>query len=306
MKFTVFQDSRIGKRKSNQDRIGYCYSRDAMLMVVADGMGGHLYGEIAAHIAVQFITEAFQREAKPTLRDPLLFLSQSFIRAHHAIIDYAEEKRLEDVPRTTCVACIIQDNVACWAHAGDSRLYLIRQGKPLAQTRDHSRLQMLVDQGLVSEEEIPTHPARNRIFSCLGGQHSPQVDFSRKTPLQAGDYILLCSDGVWGMLDNAELIRILTTGEMSQSVARLMSRAEQAGGAHCDNLSLVALRWEDSYTEESSGAISTQNLPSDHFTTKLGNFTRSKDMETPENDLSDDEIERAIQEINSAIQKYSK
>ncbi|MFN3496334.1 MAG: PP2C family protein-serine/threonine phosphatase, partial [Hydrogenophaga sp.] len=75
MRFTIFQDSRVGKRKSNQDRMAYSYSRDALLMVVADGMGGHFQGEVAAQIAVQYLVESFQREAKPRLNDPFLFLN---------------------------------------------------------------------------------------------------------------------------------------------------------------------------------------------------------------------------------------
>ncbi len=108
MRFTIFQESRIGRRKSNQDRMAYSYSRDALLMVVADGMGGHLQGEVAAQIAVQYLVESFQREAKPRLNDPFLFLSRGLTNAHCAILDYADERDIEDGPRTTCVACVIQ------------------------------------------------------------------------------------------------------------------------------------------------------------------------------------------------------
>ena len=78
-------------------------------MVIADGMGGHYYGEIAAQIAVQTLIESFQREANPEIRDPFLFLQKSMINAHHSIIDFTELHKLNDSPRTTCVACIVQD-----------------------------------------------------------------------------------------------------------------------------------------------------------------------------------------------------
>ena len=129
MKFSIYQESRQGPRKSNQDRVAYCYSRDALCMVIADGMGGHLHGEVAAQIATQFIAEAFQREAQPRIADPFKFLLDSITSAHHAIVDYANLRSLLETPRTTCVACIIQDGIAHWAHVGDSRLYLIRNGK---------------------------------------------------------------------------------------------------------------------------------------------------------------------------------
>ena len=102
-------------------------------MVVADGMGGHLHGEVAAQIAVQYITEAFQREAQPQLKDPFLFLSGGLGNAHHAILDYAADRVLPEAPRTTCVACVVQDTVAYWAHAGDSRLYAFRGGRIMAR-----------------------------------------------------------------------------------------------------------------------------------------------------------------------------
>lgn len=305
MKFTVYQDSRIGQRKSNQDRVAYCYSRDALLMVLADGMGGHLHGEVAAQICVQYITHAFQREARPSLRDPFVFLSQGLTNAHHAILDYAEEKHLSDVPRTTCVACIIQDNVAYWAHAGDSRLYHLRGGRIAHQTRDHSRLQLLIEQGLAMPEERHTHPLRNRIFSCLGGTQPPQIDYSKKTPLSAGDILTLCSDGAWGPLEPMDLIRFLTVPNLEHGVMRLMQQAETAGGKQCDNLSLIALRWEENYEGESLGSISTQTMPANGFSTNMGAFTLGSGSPPP-TDLSDEEIEKAIQEINNAIQKFSK
>ena len=158
MKFTIFHESRIGRRKSNQDRLSYCYSRESLLMVVADGMGGHLHGEVAAQIAVQYITEAFQREAHPQLKDPFLFLSGALTNAHHAILDYASDRFLPEAPRTTCVACVVQDSIAYWAHAGDSRLYAIRGGRILAQTRDHSRVQRMVEDGLITPEAAVHHP----------------------------------------------------------------------------------------------------------------------------------------------------
>ena len=87
MKFTIYQESRIGKRANNEDRLAHCYSRDALLMVIADGMGGHYYGEVAAQIAVQTLAESFQREATPELRDPFMFLQKALSNAHHAIAD---------------------------------------------------------------------------------------------------------------------------------------------------------------------------------------------------------------------------
>ncbi|MRR50704.1 MAG: serine/threonine-protein phosphatase [Rhodocyclaceae bacterium] len=302
MKFTIFQDSRIGKRKSNQDRLAYSYSRDALMMVVADGMGGHLHGEIAAQIAAQYITETFQREAKPTLTDPFLFLSRTLTNAHHAIIDYSVEQGLAEAPRTTCVCCVVQDSVAYWAHAGDSRLYLLRGNRILTMTHDHTRVQSLVDQGLISAEDALHHPSRNRVYSCLGGTQSPQIDFSRKTPLKAGDTFLLCTDGVWGPLGDDLIVRGLTGVNLIQAVPRLMQHAEERGGETADNLSAIAMTWEDNYDDgDTTLGVETQTMPLGAHTTTMEEFGRHR---PPQPDLTDDDIEKAIDEIRNAIEKY--
>lgn len=303
MKFTIFQETRTGRRKDNQDRLSYSYSRESLLMVVADGMGGHLHGEVAAQIAVQSLTEAFQRESLPRLPDPFLFLSWGLTNAHHAIADYAAGHGLAEAPRTTCVACVVQDNIAYWAHAGDSRLYVIRDHRVLVRTRDHSRVQMMIDQGLISEQEAQRHPARNRVYSCLGGGHTPQIDFSRKTPLAAGDVIALCSDGVWGPLDDATLVDVLSTAGVMQAVPQLLDDAEARAGETCDNLSLIALNWEDNYGDDTTSLIETHTMPLDAHTTQMEGFDSARERE---NELSEADIERAIEEIRGAIQKYSR
>ncbi|MBS0369278.1 MAG: serine/threonine-protein phosphatase [Proteobacteria bacterium] len=301
MRFTIFQESRVGKRRTNQDRVAYSYTRDALLMLLADGMGGHLYGELAAQISVQFIAQSFQQEAKPKVTDPVLFLSRVLSNAHHAILDYAFDKHLSDIPRTTIVACLIQDGVAHWAHAGDSRLYLIRKGRLIAQTRDHSRVQLMLDQGLLDAESAAVHPGRNRIFSCLGGSHPPQIEFSRGTPLGNGDVIAMCSDGVWGPLDTNTLVKALSDGKVMESVPRIMNEAEELGGPQCDNMSLIAMTWHDDNPGDIPDTVSTRTMPFDAVTTQMEGFGRGK---RDQEDLSEDEIERAIREINAAIHKF--
>lgn len=308
MKFTIFQESRIGKRKTNQDRIAHCYSRDSLLMVLADGMGGHLHGEVAAHIAVQYLTHVFQREAQPVLQDPGIFLSREITQAHHAIVDYSLEKGLREAPRTTLVVCIVQDGYAYWAHAGDSRLYLLRNGRIHLQTHDHSRVQLMVDQGLLDVRSAAIHPSRNRVYSCLGGTHVPQVEFSRRTPLQSGDILALCTDGVWGPLGNEGMLRGLTKEPPMTAVPGLLSEAEAISGDRCDNLSLIAMAWREGEEEtlDLANLVSTQTMAmSKGFTTRMDSFQRAHPTKK-DADFSDEDIEQAIQEINAAIQKFSK
>lgn len=302
MRFTIYQDSRQGGRANNEDRTTYCYSREALLMVVADGMGGHHYGEIASQIAVQTLADSFQREARPTLEDPFRFLQKGLTNAHHAILDYTVRHRLRDTPRTTCVACIVQDNVACWAHAGDSRLFQMRGGKVITQTRDHSRVRFLIEEGMLSETQAAVHPERNKIYSCLGSPTPPEIEFSRKTPLNHGDILLLCSDGLWGEVSGEQMAIALKGANLVHAMPMLLTQAEARGGPQADNLSVVVVRWEDAYVEEPRSIISTQTMRYNEVATHMEEFGRDPAHPT---DLSEDEIEKAIEEIRSTIDKFN-
>ena len=141
MKFSVFQVSRKGGRKKNEDRMGYCYTRESGIFLLADGMGGHPEGETAAELALQTMSEMFQKEAQPELPDIAAFLESALMAAHRQIQTYAIEKHMSDSPRTTIVAAVVQAGSVTWIHCGDSRLYLVRKGELLARTRDHSYIE---------------------------------------------------------------------------------------------------------------------------------------------------------------------
>ncbi|MBI3524007.1 MAG: serine/threonine-protein phosphatase [Betaproteobacteria bacterium] len=248
MKFSIFQESRIGQRKSNQDRLCHHHTQDALLMVVADGMGGHLMGDVAAQIAVDHFGAAFTRQAQPSLADPLQFLSGTLADAHQAIFRFALEHSLPEIPCTTCVACVVQHGIAYWAHAGDSRLYLIRAGQVLTRTRDHTQVQKLLEQGLIDAAAAAAHPARNRIYSCLGGEQPPHIEVARAAPLKHGDIVALCTDGAWGPLPDDTLVRELSVAEPARAVPLLLNMAEVKAGGASDNLTLMVMQWEDNCT----------------------------------------------------------
>ena len=305
MKFSIYQESRQGPRKSNQDRVAYCYSRDSLCMIVADGMGGHLHGEVAAQIATQFISEAFQREAQPRIADPFKFLLDSITSAHSAIVEYAQERSLLETPRTTCVACIVQDGLAYWAHVGDSRLYLVRDGRIEFQTKDHSRVQLLVDAGRVREEAVAAHPDRNKIFNCLGQMGLPKVELSRRTALRNGDTILLCSDGVWGPLSAKHFCEELLRADIMQAIPTLLDMAEMRSGKDGDNASVVAMTWAEEDGGEGVEWISTVTMAPTDIKTTVEQFGKSAPP-AHSGYLTDEEIERAIEEIRNAIKKQVK
>jgi serine/threonine protein phosphatase PrpC len=306
MRFTIFQESRKGSRKVNQDRVAYTYGRDTLLLVVADGMGGHAGGEIAAQIAVRLFIERFQQEAKPVLKNPLKFLQDTLLRAHAALGSYANQFSMLETPRTTCVAVIVQAGHAYWAHVGDSRFYLFRQGGLIAATKDHSKVQYLVDQGVIGAHEVAEHPDRNKIFSCLGGLVDPVIDLSRRTPLRGGDILVLCTDGMWSVLPPSEIATYLTSTPILKTAPQMLREAERRGGPDGDNLSLIAVRWgAETLAEEASSTI-TETMDLGEFQTELDKTVTLTDRKGTQRDLTDDEIERAIAEIQSTIQKFRK
>ena len=295
MKFSIFQESRKGGRRANQDRIGYAYTRDSLLAVVADGMGGHLHGEVAAQITVQYLTEAFQRDAKGRLADPRDFLTKGILEAHYTLADYARARGLGESPRTTCVACVVQDSVAYCAHVGDSRLYHVRRGQVQVQTRDHSRVQVLIDRGRIREEAVAAHPDRNKIFNCIGAVTPPEVDLSGRMALQEGDILLLCSDGLWGPLTRKLITGALLRGDVMKAAPELLDLAEARAGKDADNLSVVAIAWE----EKSADATTVPGPDLDGVTTQREDFNKAEGS-----DLTEEEIEIAIAEIRAAIHKH--
>ncbi len=306
MRFTIFQESRKGSRKVNQDRLAYTYSRDTLMLVVADGMGGHAGGEIAAQIAVRLFIERFQQEAKPVLKNPLKFLQDTMLRAHAALGSYANQFSMLETPRTTCVCTIVQAGHAYWAHVGDSRLYLFRQGGLIGATKDHSKVQYLVDQGIIGVDEVIDHPDRNKIFSCLGGLVDPVIDLSRRTPLRNGDIIVMCTDGLWAVIDQKEMSTWLTSTPILKTAPQMMKEGEKRGGPDGDNLSAIVVRWgPETLTDEPSTTI-TETLGLGEFETQIDRTLTLTDRKGNQRDLTDDEIEHAIQEIQSTIQKYRK
>lgn len=307
MQFSVYQESRIGGRHMNQDRMGYSFTRDALLLVLADGMGGHLHGEIAAQLTMQAMAQRFQQQATPCVARPERFLEESFMEAHQAIHRYREQHRLADTPRTTVVACLIQHNGATWAHCGDSRLYWMRAGRVLARTRDHSHIESLIAKGLVQPSERATHPDRNKLFNCLGAAALPKIEVSRRAGLLPGDVMLLCSDGLWAMLPDQELADRLHRQSVVRAVPDMLDAALAIGGRYSDNATALAIMWQGAAAgadaSELATVISTETLPQDLVGSTILGMTEPA---APEADLfDDDDIEKAIAEIRGAIEKSS-
>jgi serine/threonine protein phosphatase PrpC len=296
MKFSVFQVSRKGGREKNEDRMGYCYTRESGLFVLADGMGGHPEGEVAAQLALQTVSALYQKEARPAVKDVTEFLASALMAAHHQIIRYASERGMLDTPRTTLVAAVLQGTQASWVHCGDSRLYLVRGGELVTRTRDHSYLEQQ-NAGIIRMDRIN----RNILFTCLGSPTKPVFDVTGPIPLQQGDKLLLCSDGLWSSLSDAEIVRHLSTKSVADAVPDLVEDALRNGGEHSDNVTVVAMEWETPDNFESTHGISTDSISDGVFASTI----QAGVLDTLVDDLDDAAIERSIAEINEAIRRSS-
>ena len=208
-------------------------------------MGGYAGGEIAAEIAAGSICHSFGAEARPVLADPAGFLENAILRAHDAIRGYAETRNLPEVPRTVVVACVIQQGRAWWNHVGDARLYLLRDGRIEACTRDHTAVQARVDAGEITPDEAYRQPDSIQVLQSLGAPTPPRPGPGNDALLQQNDILLLCSDGFWGPLRSAQLAAGASGTSLRRAILELSDMAERSAGAHADNLTVLALRWED-------------------------------------------------------------
>jgi PPM family protein phosphatase len=300
MRFSVYQVSRKGGREKNEDRMGYCYTRDAGLFALADGMGGHPEGEVAAQLALQTLAASFQRDADPQLAEPIKHLKEAILAGHQQLLRYATERALVDTPRTTIVACLIQGQTAYWAHCGDSRLYLVRAGRIIARTRDHSYSEL--QEALNSV--VPTNERFNRnvLFTCLGSPGKPVIDVAGPTALQRGDRVLLCSDGLWGSVPDDDIAMQMTGRPIAQGVPDLVESALRNAGPKSDNVTVLCVDWESAEDRSSThGGIDSQQLDDDAFASTIQPHGGE-----PVDDIDDDEIERTIHEINEAIRRTGK
>lgn len=239
----IVQASVLGRRQRNEDRVGHWIAADTALLAVADGLGGHSHGDLAAQIAIDILGAAFQSAAQPKIAAPHDFLAASFAAIHRAIVEEARRRALPDNPRTVLAACVVQDGHAYASHTGDCRFYLMRHGRVVVRSHDHTVVQRLVDEGRIREEAVSSHPYRNRLLQCLGGIETPTVEPTAPVRLADGDLLLLCSDGFWGPLSPRQMMHALLARPLPEAIPELVALAETQAGADCDNISVVAMTW---------------------------------------------------------------
>lgn len=202
--------SKTGGREQNQDYLEWKASEQKGYFVLADGLGGHNGGEQAAKIAVETLLKIDPTSLKQ--------LDDGFEMAHQAILTAQQANYEHEEMASTIVALSIYQQEAIWGHVGDARIYLIRDGKILHQSKDHSIPQLLVSDGEIDADEIRHHPDRNRLHRALGDKHTNIKARLSKTPqiIKKGDVFLLCSDGFWEWITEDKMLDYLLISDSSE------------------------------------------------------------------------------------------
>jgi PPM family protein phosphatase len=232
------------QRENNEDYYGYWepesdeeFQRKGRLAIIADGMGGYEGGEEASHLAVDAVRQAY----RDTDGDPQHALLVGFQSADQQIRQHAREHSQLTGMGTTCTAVALADAQLSYAHIGDSRLYLLRDGVLTQMTNDHSRVTALVDAGIIQPEDAETHPDRHILSKAMGvgDEFRPEIPH-QPVPLLAGDILLLCTDGLWSLLSDQEMREALQSLSPTDACRELVQRAKERGAP--DNITLQVLK----------------------------------------------------------------
>jgi protein phosphatase len=257
--------SDIGQvREVNQD---YCGDfddpdRNRRMLMVADGMGGHLGGEVASRMAVETAAEVFRAGGE----DPAELLRVALETANHRVHNAARQDMDLSGMGTTGVCLLFQGGSSAWvAHVGDSRAYRLRGGEFEQITEDHSVVGALIRMGHITEEEGRIHPQRNEILRAIGTNEDVEVQVTR-LDLEPGDRYLLCSDGLSGLVSDAEIAEVLGRHEPQDAARTLVQMANLEGGNDNITVQVIEVPGEASAKKKirTTEAIVTDALDSRH------------------------------------------
>lgn len=245
MKIEYAKVTALGDRQDNQDRAAVIVAEDAAIMLVFDGMGGHSDGAKAAEIGLQVIRDLFTSSSLPIF-DPQGFLYRAMARAHDEVVRIGVDLAVDFRPRATCAVCLIQESGSWWGHIGDSRIYQMREGRLKTRSRDHSHVEILIQEGAITEAEALDHPMRNFVECCIGGDAPvPDMSITRKQPLAPGDVLLACSDGLWSGMTDEEIADMATrpANSLADNLKALSMKALSVNAPYADNTTATALLW---------------------------------------------------------------
>ncbi len=228
-------------RSHNEDRIQFLVrgsDSQNILAIVADGMGGHAAGETASHEAVQSIQSHYF--AKKYFSNPIRTLKNAVIQANTHIYRLAAHDPALSGMGTTVTALAIVKGYAYYAHVGDSRLYLLRNGVMQQLTQDHTLVAQMLRDGLIAKEQALTHPDRNIVTRALGTQPIVEVDVIKlPISIQTDDIFMLCSDGLYDLVTDSDIVKLVSEHNPTDACRLLIETARSAGGY--DNISVIIL-----------------------------------------------------------------
>lgn len=245
MNIEYAQVSAVGDRQDNQDRADIVVAEDAALMLVFDGMGGHENGALAAETGLRIVKGMFAA-AKLPIFDPQGFLYTAMARAHDEVVRVGSHVAVDFRPRATCAICLVQENGAWWGHIGDSRIYLMRNGHLVTRSRDHSHVEVLIQEGAITEQEAMDHPMRNFVECCIGGDAPvPDMSITAKMVLEPDDVLLACTDGLWTGITDEEMSDLATRpgASLDDNLRALSVKALTLNAPYSDNTTGTALLW---------------------------------------------------------------
>lgn len=231
-----------GDRKEQQDRVAilpHARARGVALAVVADGMGGHTGGALAAEQVVH--TAKTNLDQFATAEESSQRMLENSMREAHTMIKASRFMNEKD-PHSTAVMLLLQPGRVTWGHCGDSRLYHFRGKKLVGRTIDHSYVEHLLAAGKITQEQALNHPNRNVLLASLGGQDDPKITLAEVTEPAAGDAFVLCSDGLWAYFDDEELGSLVADNSARQACEILIDKARQRAKGSGDNLSLAIIK----------------------------------------------------------------
>jgi serine/threonine protein phosphatase PrpC len=239
LRFLSAAFSARGTRPYNEDRLG-CAGEGPVYWALADGLGGHRGGARAAELAVEAALASAGTSAVPRIEDRL---KQAVSDAHARIRAQQKAETEHAAMRSTVVLLGIGSDEAAWAHTGDSRLYHFRDGKLVWRTRDHSVVQLLVSAGEIAEADVPKHPERSRLISCLGGDNSLLISTRNAgAPPRPGDVLLLASDGLWEHFEGWQMESVLARSATPEAfLANLATQVGEAMHPSQDNYTGIAV-----------------------------------------------------------------
>ncbi len=240
MNFQVALLTNKGGRKENEDFCAFQEKDGYGCFLVADGLGGHRGGAMASHVTCDSILNAFVASPGASETHLLEYINH----ARHNLQTKIGETNDILAPRTTLVVMLTDNLTAIWAHIGDSRLYHFRDYKLVFQTRDHSVPQQLANCGEIKQEEVRFHEDRNRLINVFDGNENNRIEFSlNPTVIKKGDAFLLCSDGFWEYILEAEMEKYLARSKTAKKWMALMKKRllKRAVKNH-DNYSALAIR----------------------------------------------------------------